>query len=59
VQLGPGRLLQDYGTSTRSAVIEMANGKAQIEFVPDAGRTTTIEARTMELRGSYCVIKEE
>jgi len=59
VQLGPGRLLQDYGTSTRSAVIEMANGKAQIEFVPDAGMTTTIEARTMELRGSYCTIKEE
>ncbi|MGH7492302.1 MAG: glycoside hydrolase family 2 TIM barrel-domain containing protein [bacterium] len=55
---GTGTLLADYGTPTRSRVIELANGKAAIEFVPEKGARATIEARTHDLQGSYLVIGE-
>jgi len=49
---GPGRLLVDFGTSTRSSVIEMANGKAQIEFEPVPGSKALIEARNQDFKGA-------
>jgi beta-galactosidase len=55
---GSGKLLENYGTPTRSAVIEMANGKAQIEFQPDGRRRAVIEARNQDFKGEYLVIGE-
>ena len=54
---GPGRLFADYGTPTRSSVIEMANGKAQIEFEPAPGAQTMIEARNQEFKGAFVFVK--
>jgi beta-galactosidase len=53
---GPGRLLVDYGTPTRSSVIEMANGKAQIEFEPALDVQATIEARTQDIQGTFVTV---
>ncbi len=55
---GAGRLLENYGTPTRSSIIEMANGKAQIEFLPDGKGRTVIEARNQDFKGEYLVIGE-
>ena len=53
---GPGKLFVDYGTSTRSSVIEMANGKAQIEFKPVPGMKALIEARNQEFKGATITV---
>jgi beta-galactosidase len=53
---GKGQLLVNYGTSTRSSVIEMANGRAQIEFKPVPLSKAVIEARNQDFKGSYEVI---
>ena len=50
---GDGHLLVNYGTPTKSQLIEMANGKASIEFVPVPGGNTVIEARNQDFKGSY------
>lgn len=55
---GDGVLLKDYGTPTRSSVIEFANGGAAIEFAPAKNGKTVIEARTHDLQGSYLVIEQ-
>jgi beta-galactosidase len=55
---GPGRLLIDYGTPTRSSVIEMSNGKAQIEFEPVPGTKTVIEARNQDFKGAYLIVAD-
>jgi beta-galactosidase len=55
---GSGHLLVNYGTPTRSDVIEFANGKAAIEFATGEGRTV-IEARNQDFKGSYLVIPGE
>ncbi|HAL55336.1 MAG TPA: beta-galactosidase [Bacteroidetes bacterium] len=55
---GAGELLADYGTPTRSSVIEMANGKAQIEFKPVPGFRSVVEARTQDFKGSFLIIGE-
>jgi len=55
---GHGELFTNYGTSTRSSVIEMANGKAQIEFRPQKGGKTVIEARNQDFKGAYLVVGE-
>jgi len=52
---GAGELLVNEGTPTRSSVIEMANGKAQIEFKPAPGRAV-IEARNQDFKGSYLIV---
>ncbi len=52
---GAGKLLVDYGTPTRSQVIEMANGRACIELVPAAGRAV-VEVRNQDFKGSYLVL---
>jgi beta-galactosidase len=49
-----GVLLQDYGTPDKSAVIELANGRAAILFDPRGGASgTIIEVRTQNLKGSW------
>jgi beta-galactosidase len=53
---GPGRLLENYGTPTRSSVIEMANGRAQIEFAPAAKGKAVIEARNQDFKGEYATV---
>ena len=56
---GPGRLLENYGTPTRSSIIEMANGKAQIEYEPSGKGTTIIEARNQDFKGAYVTIENK
>lgn len=54
---GGGRLLADYGTPTRSRVIEAANGYAAIELVPPrAGERASVEARTQDINGTRITI---
>ncbi|MCX6132838.1 MAG: DUF4982 domain-containing protein [Ignavibacteriales bacterium] len=53
---GGGELVVNYGTPTRSSVIEMANGKAQIEFKPAPGKKAVIEARNQDFKGSYVIV---
>jgi beta-galactosidase len=55
---GGGELLINYGTSTRSSVIEMANGKAQIEFKPTPGIKSVIEARNQDFKGTYLIVNQ-
>lgn len=52
-QNGAGHLLINYGTPTRSQVIQMANGRAAIELVPTPTGICTIEARNQDFKGSY------
>ena len=49
-----GVLLQDFGTPDKSAVIELANGRAEILFDP-RGKSVpaVIEARTQSLKGAW------
>ncbi len=53
-----GSLLQDYGTPTRSAVIEMANGRAAIEFKP-GGEASVIEFRSQNNKGVYLEVPSQ
>ncbi len=55
---GGGELLVNYGTPTRSSVIEMANGKAQIEFKPTHGTKAVIEARNQDFKGAYLIVNQ-
>jgi beta-galactosidase len=52
---GSGELMKNYGTPTRSQVIEMANGRAAIELIPGHGKSI-IEVRNQDFKGSYIVI---
>jgi len=56
---GAGKLLKNYGTPTRSQVIQMANGYAAIELVPSKKGKAIIEARNQDFKGSYLVIDFE
>ena len=53
---GAGVLLVNYGTPTRSQVIQMANGRAAIELVPAKKGKAIIEVRNQDFKGSYLVI---
>ena len=53
---GNGKLVENYGTPTRSSIIEMANGKAQIEFKPVPFEKTIIEIRNQNLKGNYLIL---
>ncbi len=53
---GSSKLLINYGTPTRSQVLEMANGRAAIELVPAPGKTV-IEARNQDFKGSYLTLQ--
>lgn len=50
---GAGELLVNYGTPTRSQIIQAANGYAAIELVPTIRGKTTIEVRNQDFKGSY------
>ena len=53
---GDGRLLEYYGTPTKSSVIEMANGYAAIEF--ERGKqATTVEFKTQNIKGRLVEIR--
>jgi beta-galactosidase len=52
---GAGELLKNYGTPTRSQVIQMANGYAAIELIPAKSGKAIIEARNQDFKGSYLV----
>jgi len=54
---GSGQLLRDYGTYTRSDIIEAANGRAVIEFVLVPGEEAIVECRNQDFKGSYLRIK--
>jgi beta-galactosidase len=54
---GNGKLLINYGTPTRSQIIEAANGKASIEFKPESNGKAVIEVRNQDFKGSYITIK--
>lgn len=54
---GAGYLLENYGTPTRSRIIEFANGRAAIEYVPGEGEAV-IEARNQDFKGSYIRVNE-
>ncbi|RME96765.1 MAG: glycoside hydrolase family 2 protein, partial [Bacteroidetes bacterium] len=54
-----GSLLTNYGTPTRSQVIQMANGRAAIELAPSDSGKAIIEARNQDFKGSYLVIDFE
>jgi len=50
---GTGSLKVNLGTPTGSSVIECANGRAAIEYVPEEDGRAVIEARTQDFKGSY------
>jgi len=52
---GEGRLVENMGTPRGSSVIEMASGKAMIEFIPPKQGKTIIEARNQDFKGTYLV----
>lgn len=54
---GSGKLLESYGTYTKSSVIEFSNGYAAIEYKPIPFETAVIEARNQDFKGSYINIK--
>jgi len=56
---GAGELMKNYGTPTRSQVIEMANGYAAIELKPSEKGKAIIEARNQDFKGSYLIIDFE
>lgn len=53
---GQGELMKYYGTPTGSNIIQMANGRAAIELVPEKSGRAIIEARNQDFKGSYIVI---
>ena len=53
---GEGHLLKDYGTPTRSEIIEMANGYAAIEMVAVPGEKAVIEVRNQDFKGDYLIL---
>jgi beta-galactosidase len=50
---GAGRLLANYGVPDKSAVIEMANGRATILYRPEPGRSGVIGVLSQNFRGRY------
>ena len=52
---GDGRLIQNYGTPTKSGIIEMASGYAAVEFERGV-QVTTVELKTQNIKGRYIEI---
>jgi beta-galactosidase len=50
---GGGTLLENYGVPDKSAVIEMANGRASILYRPEPGRPGTVGVVSQNFRGRY------
>jgi beta-galactosidase len=55
---GSSRLLVEFGSPTRSQVLEMANGHAAIELEPSPGKTV-IEVRNQDFKGTYLILEFE
>jgi len=55
---GKGKLIENYGVPGKSSIIEMANGKASIEFESVPFEKATIEVRNQNFKGSYLEITE-
>jgi len=53
---GQGELMINYGTPTKSQVIQMANGRAAIELIPEEEGRAIIEVRNQDFKGSYLII---
>jgi beta-galactosidase len=53
---GEGELMINYGTPTKSQVIQMANGRAAIEMIPTKEGRAIIEVRNQDFKGSYLII---
>ncbi len=53
---GAGELMKNYGTRTRSQIIQMANGYAAIELIPSEKGKAILECRNQDFKGSYLVI---
>jgi beta-galactosidase len=47
-----GHLLENYGTPSKSSIIEMGSGYAEIQFESN-GKPSTIEFRTQNIKGVY------
>lgn len=58
-QDGAGELIVNYGTPTRSQIIQMANGCAAIELRKESKGVAIIEARNQDFKGSYLTIDFE
>lgn len=56
--LSGGRLIDNLGTPSGSCVIEMANGKASIEFKHIPLQKGVVEVRNQDFKGSYIVIED-
>ena len=56
---GHGELMVNYGTPTKSQVIQMANGRAAIELIPAKEGKAIIEVRNQDFKGSYLIIDFE
>ena len=50
---GSGNLVSNFGTPTKSTILEMVNGKAQIEFRSKPFEKTTIEIRSQDMKGNF------
>lgn len=56
---GKGQLLENYGVPGKSSIIEMANGKATIEFKAIPFEKAIIEIRNQNFKGEYLEISIE
>jgi len=56
-RMGDGNLIDNFGTPNGSSIIEMANGKACIEFKPVPLSKAVIEVRNQDFKGSYVTVK--
>jgi beta-galactosidase len=52
---GDGRLLENFGTPTKSSIIEMANGYAAIEF-ERGEQATTVELKAQNIKSRFIEI---
>ncbi len=55
---GNGRLLENYGTPTKSSVIEMANGYAAIEL-ETREQATTVEFKTQNIKSRFIEVSRD
>ena len=53
---GKGRLLENYGTPTKSSIIEMANGYAAIEL-ERGERATTVEFKAQNIKSRFIEVR--
>lgn len=51
--LGAGQLLENYGTPDKSSIIEMADGRAAIQYRPHPSKSSYIEVRSQDVKGVY------